>query len=373
MLIRKAPTIFLLLAVAGCDGEAPNSAQTPQTTESPPVTMQLHSEKLEEQRQEVFASIAAAGGEFGQSCAQILAGDNIYDERRMMSGSYRIQQYYNWACESKFETASDMKNAGMKLSIPLEGLPIPLGLDAVFSSANFKESLHQWCATAWSTLTDQVTRQEFSRVVDAGMVSAYKSCIDAEKDTLLQKFGVFAYAIPQNINLKDFLVKVELKAMDFNNPIITSIEGSDVDCTIGGKAVKNYKATSTSFTMNCKKPSDNAASIAVNTDKLGTSPFVNLPGTTDGLIMEMDQRTKGLAQAILKDRNAVSTRLDTINNRFDKVRFNATACLVVETGSHDVPACPPGFRDTGFTEKDTRPGGCCGYGTICRVCYTVDP
>ncbi|WP_350647115.1 hypothetical protein [Pseudomonas sp. HY13-MNA-CIBAN-0226] len=380
---NKSLKRYLLLTVAVCSllavtsvksEEAMAPAETAETTPAAtaPRVMQTFAQK-KEQDFNVFSAITSGGGEFGQSCALILTGDNVYDERQVMSSSYRIQQYYNWACRSKFETASDMKNAGLILKIPIEGLPTPLGLDAVFSSSNFKESLDQWCAVAWTTLTDQAIREEFSRVVDAGMVSAYKTCIDAEKDTLLQRFGVFAYAIPQNFELNDFLVKVEFRAMDFDNPKITTIEGTDVKCTIGGKEVKNYKVTSTSLVMNCKKPSDNAGSIAVNTEKMGSSPFINLPGKTDGLIMEMDQRTRGLAQAMIKDRAALSSRLDSINGRFDKVRFNASACLAPETGSHDVPACPPGFKDTGFMESNTWPGGCCGYGAVCRVCYTVDP
>jgi len=376
---KKASMCFLLISISmwgtgaltsaqAAEAVAPAKAATPGNGSE---TKQTFAKK-NEQDQEIFTAITAAGGEFGQSCAQILTGDNVYDEHRKMSRSYRVQQYYNWACRSNFETASDMKNAGLKLKIPIEGLPTPLGLDAVFSSSNFKESLDQWCAVAWTTLTDQATRQEFSRVVDAGMVSAYKSCIDAEKETLLQRFGVFAYAIPQNFELNDFLVRVEFRAMDFSNPKITTIEGSDVKCTIGGKAVKNYKVMTTSLTMNCKKPSDNSGSIAVNTDKLGTSPFINLPGKTDGLIMEMDQRTQGLAQGILRDRAAVSSRLETINGRFDKIRFTK-ACTQVETGAAGEPPCPAGFRDAGFTENDTRSGGGGGEGFRCRVCYTVDP
>jgi len=373
---NKGSIGIMLLAISGCISGTLTSTQAADPIAAAPataLTTQSLSQKIKEQDLRIFSAVSAAGGEFGKSCAQILTGDNVYDEHRILSGSYRIQQYYNWACDSKFETASDMKNAGVKLSIPLEDLPAPLGLDAVFSSANFKESLHQWCATAWTTLADQAIRQEFSRVIDAGMVSAYKTCIDAEKDTILQQYGVFAYATPQNFNLNDFLVRVEFRAMDFNNPKITTIEGSDVKCTIGGQDVKDYTVTTTSLTMNCKKPSDNSGSIAVNTDKLGTSPFINLPGKTDGLIMEMDQRTQGLAQLILQDRKNVSSRLDTINGRFDKVRFDATACTVVETCAGGEPPCPAGFRDTGFVSTNTWPHGGCGAGSRCRVCYTVDP
>lgn len=329
---------------------------------------------LKETNDKIFSTLMSSPGQFGKSCAAILSGDKIYDEHQVLSSNYRVEQYYNWACQSDFSSAADMKDAGLKLNIPLEGMPIPLGLDAVLSSSNFKESLTQWCRTAWSTLSDQAIREEFSRVISDRMVSAYKSCIDAEKETILKSYGVFAYVIPQDQDLKKFIINIEFRALDFSQPTIETIEGSDIKCTLGGKElVVPYKVKSTTLALTCTKPTDDSRYISFNTRELGASPAVRLPGLTDGVLKDLDQRTKGLAQLIIQERSMNSSELQKVNGRFGKLRFNKDACLVVETCGAGVPPCPAGFMDTGMTISNTWPHGGCGAGTVCRLCYTVDP
>lgn len=245
-------------------------------------------------------------GSFGKSCSSVLSGDLIYDQYQKLSSRYRVEQYYNWACRSDFNSSADMKDAGLKLGISIEGLPVSLSLDGVFKSNNFKESLSQWCSTAWSNLADQAVYEEFSRVVNQGMVSAYKTCIESEKETLLKKFGVFAYVTPQDDYLRKFVVNIEFRPPTFDyKPRVTGIEGSDIQCTYNGKPFKPpFQVTNPALVLTCIKLVDDSRIIAFNTEPTGASAPAKLPGLSEGVILDLEQRTKGLAQSIRRIESA---------------------------------------------------------------------
>lgn len=315
------------------------------------------------------ALISDSGLEFGKSCAAILGEDRIYDQHKKLSSRFRVEQHYNWACHSDFKTSKQMLDSSTSLGIPVDNLPI--SLSSVIHASNFEESLNQWCDTAWSSLSDQVTFEEYSRVVDQGMVSAYKTCIDSEKDVALKKFGAFAYIVPEDDYLRSFVVTLEFRPMGFGKlPRITGIEGSNIQCTMNGRVVKApISITTNSTVLTCTKSSDESRIISFNTDPTGSTLPVKLPGMSEGTIKELDQRTKGLAQAIKFAR----LNQDTLNNRFTKLRFNKTSCTDIgNCPGCAQPACPPGFADTGITENDTYSGGGAGNGNICRICYTFD-
>lgn len=288
---RAIPVIALLIASIQCAVAA----------DALPGTAKL--KKFSENRYQVLNETP---GTFGKSCSAILSGDLIYDQHQKLSSRYRIEQYYNWACRSDFTSASEMRDAGLNLGIPIEGLPTPLGLEGVFKSGNFKESLSQWCSVAWSNLADHATYEEFSRVVNQGMVSAFKSCIDSEKETLLRKFGVFAYVTPQDDYLRKFVVNLEFRPPTFEyKPRITSVEGSDIKCTYDGRPFKlPFTVTKPTLAITCTKSIDDSRVIAFNTDPAGASAPAKLPGLSEGIIIDLEQRTKGLAQAIRRNEAA---------------------------------------------------------------------
>lgn len=239
---------------------------------------------------------------FGSSCSTILSNDLIYDQYQKLSSRFRVDQYYNWACKSDFNSAGEMRDAGAKLGIPIDGLPAPLGLEGVFKSSDFRQSLNQWCSVAWSNLSDQATYEEFSRVVNQGMVSAYKTCIENERETLLKKFGVFAYVTPQDDFLRKFIVSLEFRPPTFDyKPRITGIEGSDIKCTLNGAPIQfPLRISNPSLTLTCIKSVDDSRVISFNTEPTGSSAPARLPGMNDGVLLDITQRTKGLAQSIRK-------------------------------------------------------------------------
>lgn len=316
-------------------------------------------------------ALIAEPGPFGKSCAAILGSDLIYDQYQKLSSRYRVEQHYNWACHSEFKSAGEMKDAGAKLGIPMEGLPTPLSLEAVYSSSNFEQSLTQWCSTAYMYLADSANFSEYSRVVDKGMVSAYKTCIDSEKETLLKKFGVFAYVTPQDDFLRTFVVNMEFRPSYFGSqpPQIVSVEGSNISCTRNGAPFRTpFVVNTATLALTCNKSVDDSRIIAFNTEPTGATTPVKLPGLSEGIILDIDQRTKGLSQSIIAARNDQKK----INDRFAKIKFT-TVCVAVENCGGPPGPCPANFQDTGFTESDTRGGGQCGTGHVCRVCYGVDP
>lgn len=245
-------------------------------------------------------ALSPASGRFQETCSAVLKGELIYDQYQKLSSRYRVEQYYNWACQSSFSSSTEMKDAGISLGIPLEGLPSPLRLDGVLTSQNFKESLNQWCSSAWSHLQDQATYEEFSRVVNQGMVSAYKACIDAEKQTMLQKHGAFGYVTPQDDFLRKFIITLEFRPPNFDyKPRIKSLEGSEVQCTYNGAPLKTpFDVTTATLALTCNKSVDDSRIISFNTEPTGAIVPAKLPGLSEGIIVDLTQRTKGLAQSV---------------------------------------------------------------------------
>lgn len=317
--------------------------------------------------------IASEGSNFGRSCAAILQSGLIYDKERKLSSRYNVERYYDFISKSDFQSASQMQDISAKLGIPIEGLPTPLDLSTVLSSKNFKESLQQWLSTAWSYLSDQTTFEEFSEKISDKMTDAFKACIESEKEIILKKNGTFVYVTPEDDYLRKYTVTLEIRPPSFDyKPIITSIGGSDIECKLGGQPFKTpYEMDTSTLTINCTKFTDESRVLAINAKPTGSSTPVSLPGLSDGIIMDLKQRTRGLAQSIEKDRRANQERYNklgvsdkSLDNRMPLVGGNAKLWTAESL-------CPEGQYVAGIVAKDHDGGGYCydcmsQVGVICR-------
>jgi hypothetical protein len=295
-----------------------------------------------------------------KSCAGIMKAGLIYDEHSKLSSRYSVQRFYEYVQQSDFQSASQMRDSSMKLGIPLEGFPAPLDLGVVFKSEDFKKSLQSWLSTAYSYLQDQSVYEEFSRVINSAMIGAIKSCIDNEKEVILKRLGTFVYVTPQDSYLRSFVVYVEVRPGSFDRrPTITSIEGSDFKCTLNGESlVFPYEVNTTTIALTCIKYTDESRVLSFNAEPSGASVPVFLPGVSEGLLLDLQQRAQGLAQAIEKEKAVNQQRFDNLG--FDKspelkmpMVGGGTKLWSAET------SCPDGYYVSGIVAKDHDGGGFC--------------
>jgi hypothetical protein len=301
---------------------------------------------------------------FGEVCASILKDGAIYDIRNSMSNRNRIQQYYDFACSSQFESADEFKNVAAGLSIPVEGLPVPLNFNLSGDSQAFKSSMHEWCQTAFSKLTDQATRVQFEKTINQGMVQAFGKCIEEERKVLLEQTGAFISAVPQNQYLSSFGITI-----DFRPPIpgqfnkIISIEPKEVRCYVGNTMISAspdapYIVKTNKHSMTCYKDGAIPQQISVNTLPTNATAWILLPGTKDDReILELRQTVLGLGQTISTQRRSqadLNNKIDTVVNRFSTTHGAQTAAPQTSSDPWEMgdQLCPAGSFVTGFAPTD---------------------
>jgi len=320
-----ASCLTAILLIATLRGETMTFRQIAASTTLMSLALLAQSQPLSDGRDAV--RLGASQTKFGEGCKQVLSDNIIYDETRKLSGRFRVEQYYNWACHSDFQSFGAMKDSSVGLGIPIEGLPIPLNIGASMSDSQFKQSLSQWCTTSWASLNDAATYQEFSRVVDKAMVDAYKTCIEAAKEVLLKQVGAFAWSTPTDTYLRKYLVTIE-----FRPPIpteknrILSMEGPDVDCSYQGKALKfPFDVPVNTLAITCHKKVDDGRAVQFNTWPTNATLPVMLPGLESSRLIELEQLVRGLGQAISIARQSI----DLLNARVDGIHIRSSDQFLV--------------------------------------------
>ncbi|MNM96410.1 hypothetical protein D3C81_1088860 [compost metagenome] len=297
----------------------------------------------------------------GKSCAAILRGGPVYDQHQYTSDRNRVEQFYNWACFSEFESSEEMKKSAGDLGISLGSLEAKVSFSD--DRAVFKRSLTEWCRSAYSYLSEEAAYTQFVQTINQGITNALGSCIEAERQVALTKVGAYVQAIPLNQYLDSFGVTV-----DFRQPIpneknkILSIEPKEVNCEIGGTAIKPtpdkpYELEVNSAAMTCYKNGAIPSRLSFNTYPSNASPWVVLPGTQDdSMVKEIQQRQKGLAQSIGR-----------INDRFDGLKVHGSPAALSESILSDhnyrreaaMVTCPNGSYVAGIRAIDTDGGNRC--------------
>lgn len=231
---------------------------------------------------------------FGAACASILKDGPIYDRSQFMSSSNRLEQFFNFACSSNFNSEGELKLAAVNLGIPLEGLPVPLEFGANTQGQNFKQSLTEWCTTTKSMLSDAATRYQLEEKINPGMIEAFGKCIAAERDIVLKGgYGVHVYAEPQNRFLDSFLVSIEFKSgsQEAPNRILSINPDDSIKCFDGAKQIiaseaKPYATKLNKLSLSCKKNGASSVALAFNTLPHGGTTPISLPGTSEDAVSE---------------------------------------------------------------------------------------
>lgn len=301
---------------------------------------------------------------FGGVCAGILKDGPIYDIKNSMSNRNRIQQYYDFACSSQFENAQEFKNIAAGLSIPVEGLPVPLNFNLSSDSQEFKSSMHEWCQSAFSKLTDQTTRILFEQSINQGMINAFGKCIEEERKALLEQTGAFISAVPQNQYLSSFGVTIDFRPPlpgQFNK--IISIEPKEVRCYVGEKLISAtpdapYIVKTNKHSMTCYKDGAIPQQLSVNTLPTNATAWILLPGTKDDReILELRQTVAGLAQTISSLRqseNNINQQIQIMINHISTTHGAQTSTPEASGDPWDMVdrKCPPGSFVAGFAPTD---------------------
>lgn len=302
-----------------------------------------------------------------RACGAILTGDHIYDRDQRMSSSYSLRKFFNWACDSDFQTSSEMDASATNLGLTgaIEALSGEFSLSDVRKSSNFKQSLHEWCAIADARLEEGSFYQRFTEVVSAQMVSAYKHCMDAEKAVILERFGVYAYAMPHDVLLRTYSVVLEVRSITGVQTTLTSIEAPNVDCTLAGELVKLPMDLSkkNSITFSCVKRNADRTLLSFNTEPTGASPPIQMPGESDGILISMRddlRRTKG-ELALQRDQN---------RKFFQALSTRRLECRALPAEDHQAqPACGSGE----YTLAQWCSGDCSGDDARATLCCKIPP
>jgi len=262
--------------------------------------------------------IKAMFGNISSSCAGVLAG-NIYDQHLTLGYDYQANRLHSWACSSNFSSSSEMTQSAAALGIPIYDIPIKVSFSD--DQQEFRQSLRKWCTSDYRQLYNTKFRTEYSNIISTSLVGAFKSCLDAEKEAMLQRFGAYAYAVPENDNMQSFLVTLFVRPMDLNGgAVIRSIEGS-VTCSMNGKQIEEGHRLNTAETvMTCKKPGGVRAALSINTEPTNRTPDISLPEMGEDRLRKLEGDLANLSYLVAVSRQDIH-RLSMRGPSFSKFKF----------------------------------------------------
>ena len=225
-------------------------------------------------REFLSPSITALRPSVAGACTGILS-DNIYDTSSVMGYDYHASKLHAWACSSSFTDAQSMRQSALNLGIPIDGIPLSIGFSS--DAASFRQSLRQWCTSDQSEMYSQAFRTAHSSTISTAMVSAFEACVETEKDVLLNSYGSYAIATPENKLMDSFLVTLFVRPTILGNVEIESVEGS-VECSKNGTALTfPHKLTTAESVFTCAKPSHFGANLSFSLSSVNRSPPIVLP------------------------------------------------------------------------------------------------
>lgn len=304
-------------------------------------------------------------------CNAALSG-GIRDNYYVLTEREQYELYQKRLCDAKFSSYQSFQSgaSSFKLDVPLaEGL-LGLGGSTENKSSRFQEAYSRYCESTYFTSQYRDRFVSYTSKVSVALTESWLECQKTHVNAWLtaNQRGVFISVTPQE-NFADFTVSVTRKGNVDLKPIrINDITPAGVfSCVRNGQSFgAGATVTQNEFQFTCTKPQHRTVAIAIDSND-GVSNTVNVPASVSKLA-ELNDRLLVQTTSL---KEAMQSMHERTNSRFSKIRFTK-ACVEVQNCGASPPACPSGFRDTGFTEVDSYPGGRCGRGNKCRVCYTVD-
>lgn len=306
--------------------------------------------------------------EMANACNKIWDSPNIVDKYKKRSSSVLVNNYLKWACETTFNTSTEMKKSAAELGLPLptEAGIIDVNLEYSDDASKFQESRRNWCASARREFSQDTRVSEAYSKLSDGVTKSYEICVQSAKDVATKILkGVYVYAVPENSTLDRYTIVMNINPTSLSRrPRVNSITGlnNSVICRFeGNRPVKTpftVSMSETSFT--CDVVVGNGACISINVDELGASQPVCLPSVGDDRARELENRVKNLAVTIELQNKALSN----IQSKFTDFK-NSTATKHGDAktntggGRGSVSECPPGQYVIGINPQDHDGGGAC--------------
>lgn len=219
------------------------------------------------------------------------ANSNLFDTKGVMSYEMRYASHIDDTC-SNTSVSTDSKFA---LAVPIAE-KLSIGLDA----SNKKESLDTYCRKIASLDTHEKNLHFSSKFFGDAMASTAKSCLDVVKSAIYARGGLSAYAIPNNSTLTSFHVTVSARPSPTSAVALVGINGDNVTCTDGGAplAFPHQLVIDQDNTFVCSKPATRGTYLSFNTDVMGSTDAIHLPGTTESELAGLSARLDYMSHLI---------------------------------------------------------------------------
>ncbi len=204
---------------------------------------------------------------FAQECDNLLQG-GLYSFTKMTNtGSFSkdLRTYY---LSEQFKT--DMKSGkwGGSVTIPIEGIPVSLGMD--FSEDKYNEFRSKILAISELNVSKNFYQTSFSSIPNTNLYDAYVQCVRIKED--VSKTG-FIQGV--NIETEDVVVfnfYYRPQAPGDAMPVVTSFNIQPENSVLSGGLTAGQTLNSFSFVVTCKRDPEKDLVLSLQTNR---SPYVS--------------------------------------------------------------------------------------------------
>lgn len=248
-----------------------------------------------------FPCMAQTGYQMSPEVCQGFARERLMDTRSYMSADFNYQQHNEMVCrntqrdtDTKFGLASSF--SAIVNYVPIQGA-------GSLDMAHKKSYVDNYCKHIETMSQDEKRVAFSSQQFSSNMRDTTNACLDVVKEVLLQRGGIFAYASPNNSQLTEFLVSVEVRPNPTTDVELTGYSGSNTTCKYQGNPVQPMKLNLNGPTLFlCQKPHDEGTYLTIHTSKMADSQ-VRLPGQSDMKILALQSQMDSLSNLLAQQAN----------------------------------------------------------------------
>jgi hypothetical protein len=196
----------------------------------------------------------------GQNCDKLLEG-GLYSFTTMTNtGSFSkdLRTYY---LSEQFKT--DMKSGkwGSSVTIPVEGVPITLGMD--FSQDSYTEFKNKLMSQSELKIQSDFYKTVYSTIPNTNLYQAYVDCINAD----VSKTGFVQGTNIETENTVVFSIYYRPQAEGDPMPTIKSFNVEPSGNIISGNLTRGQKLSSLALLVTCERDPDRDMILTLNTDR----------------------------------------------------------------------------------------------------------
>lgn len=248
-----------------------------------------------------FPCMAQSSYQMSPEVCQGFARERLMDTKNYMSSEFNYQQHHEMVCRNTQRDTDTKFGLASSFSAIVNFVPMQGAGSMDFSKK--KSYVDEYCKHIESMSQDEKKVAFSSQQFSDNMRDTTNACLDVVKDVLLQRGGIFAYASPNNTQLTEFLVSVEVRPNPQVDIDLTGYSGSDTTCTFQGKPLEPMKLNLNGPTLFlCRKPQDEGTYLTLHTSKMADFA-VRLPGQEDKKILAMQSQMDSLSNLVAQQAN----------------------------------------------------------------------